>query len=31
MTMVESTEFAELRRDVMDVIKNAKDMDSADL
>ncbi len=31
MTMVESTEFAELRRDVMDVIKNAKDMDSADI
>ena len=31
MTLVESTEFAELRRDVMDVIKNAKDMDSADI
>ena len=31
MTMVESTEFAELRRDVMDVIKNAKDMDSTDI
>ena len=31
MTMAESTEFAELRRDVMDVIENAKDMDSADI
>lgn len=31
MTMAESTEFAGLRRDVMDVIENAKDMDSADI
>jgi len=30
-TMVESTEFADLRREVMNVVKNAKEMDSTDI
>lgn len=30
-SMIESTEFAELRAEVMNVVKNAKDMDSTDI